>query len=380
MAFKPLEPAGPSRRQLILVGSGLLLAAVATAGAWLALNAPSSRPSAPDARTLAMQPQDSTCQMAPAAAIAGAADGRFPLMADLSGLISADIASLVVLGQEVAAARPRDAEVAFLMSCRLAERLKGVDSVESADARQQLALHYARLGAAAGPGAGGPQAELTQRAEKLHAESQQTYHARLGKTHEKSRLAAEGLAATRQTLAQAKAPQAAPLVPLPAPEPVARQPVQEASLATPLSARPLQAQAMPAPPPAPAAARLRPQPTVAAKAAPMAPPRARAPTAVRPIPSFNCAKARSIPEKMICADPQLAQLDRDLGRLHARARNAAPDHAAFRRQSDQEWLRREANCRDRQCLLRWYAQRREQLVSQIEGPHQARAFRYGAGD
>jgi uncharacterized protein len=85
-----------------------------------------------------------------------------------------------------------------------------------------------------------------------------------------------------------------------------------------------------------------------------------------PAPSFDCARARSRPEQIICSDAQLARMDRELGRLHARARNASADPAGFRRQNDQEWRNRESNCRDRDCLVRWYAHRREQLLSEIE--------------
>jgi uncharacterized protein len=69
---------------------------------------------------------------------------------------------------------------------------------------------------------------------------------------------------------------------------------------------------------------------------------------------------------MICSDAELARLDRELGRLHARAKSAAPDAAAFKRQNDQEWRRREATCRDRECLLQWYGERREQLMGELD--------------
>ena len=78
-------------------------------------------------------------------------------------------------------------------------------------------------------------------------------------------------------------------------------------------------------------------------------------------PSFDCAKARSRPERLICSDAELARLDRDTGRLHARAKAAARDPAAFKRQNDREWKQREADCRDKACLLAWYANRRAQL-------------------
>lgn len=83
-------------------------------------------------------------------------------------------------------------------------------------------------------------------------------------------------------------------------------------------------------------------------------------------PSFDCAKARSSPERIICADPELSRRDRELGRLHARAKAAAPDPAAFKRQNDEEWRLRESSCRDRACLLAWYDHRREQLMETLE--------------
>jgi uncharacterized protein len=84
--------------------------------------------------------------------------------------------------------------------------------------------------------------------------------------------------------------------------------------------------------------------------------------------SFDCGKARSRAERIICSDGELARQDRELGRLYARARDAAPDSAAFRRQNEQEWRRRETTCDDRECLLRWYAQRRSQLNAELSLP------------
>ena len=98
--------------------------------------------------------------------------------------------------------------------------------------------------------------------------------------------------------------------------------------------------------------------------------RATAPTP-RVSPSFDCRAARLKNEKLICGDAELAQLDRDLGRLYAQAKAAAPDRAAFQRQSDQAWARREAECSDKACLQRWYAERRAQLQADLSGRRQA---------
>jgi type IV secretory pathway TrbL component len=119
--------------------------------------------------------------------------------------------------------------------------------------------------------------------------------------------------------------------------------------------------------PSPAAPRAAPQRPAEpsqriAMGAPAAPPSTQA--TVRP--SFDCAKARSRAERLICADPELARLDRELGQLHARAKAAAPDAAAFRRENDAQWRRRETSCFDRECLLAWYAQRRAQLEARLE--------------
>jgi hypothetical protein len=120
-----------------------------------------------------------------------------------------------------------------------------------------------------------------------------------------------------------------------------------------------------------------PAPATATAAAPdpvhasTAPARARAPApasppveVVRARPSFDCARARSTPERLICGDDELSSLDNELGQIYARAKRAAADPVAFQRVSEREWRRREIECRTRECLLDWYAQRRRQLLAQ----------------
>ncbi len=171
--------------------------------------------------------QRATCNVEPATPAAGEADGRFPLHASVAGLVAADIASLIVIGDEAAATgRPRDAEAAYLMSCRLADKLKGAGSAELADAKYQLGAHYARLALGGGVVSGADRAELLRRAEPLYLDSLQASVALRGEAHEKSQLAAQGLAALRQTAAQGNNVQPAPAtasapVPAPAPERVA---------------------------------------------------------------------------------------------------------------------------------------------------------------
>jgi hypothetical protein len=297
------------------------------------------------------------CPSSPLAKSRSAEDGKFEVLDSISDKRAPDVAALIVIGKEAAAAgRARDAEVAFIMACRVATQLEP-GGVALADAKYELGWHYGNL---ARDGAAGPPEQFAQRARAFYGEAWGVYTARLGRTSEKTRFAEEGLA----------------------------------SLDTPPAAENVAVR----PPPPPAAAAARPerqgnrgQETVASRSQPVAPaprPQAReglsraapvdtrvsgagaAPVAPRPAPagprpSFDCAKARSTPQKLICGDPQLAQLDRELGRLYAQAKAGAADPARFRRHSDAQWRRREAICGDRECLLAWYAQRRAELLDDL---------------
>jgi uncharacterized protein len=91
-----------------------------------------------------------------------------------------------------------------------------------------------------------------------------------------------------------------------------------------------------------------------------------APSPTHVSPSFDCTKARSQPERLICTDPELAALDAELSTLYEKARAAAPNKVAFARQNRAEWKRREATCSAKQCILDWYALRRRQLTAVLE--------------
>ena len=360
-----------TKPQGAVFAAGLVLVVVVLFVAWRVVA--SSSPLKSKAQTAALVPQSpliesnqaSACPAQPFIGVASQKDGQFPFQSDLAGLTATEIGSFIVIGKESASAgRPRDAETALLMACRLADKLKGTGSVESADAKYQLGWHYAALAhQSTFESAAKARDELLARAQLLYSDSLNTYQARFGEAHEKSRFAAEGLASVRQTLAQA---QTVSLLSEPRASGVARkasEPVKSAVSSQSAAA---------------SAPRSTPRKTELAKAAP---PSRQAPNptaqAARMAPSFDCRRARSVPEKMICSDAELARLDRELGRVFARARNATSDRAAFRRQQDHEWLRREATCRDRDCLLRWYEARREQLIREIEGqrPLSAKATR-----
>lgn len=89
-------------------------------------------------------------------------------------------------------------------------------------------------------------------------------------------------------------------------------------------------------------------------------------------PSFDCAKASSTSEKLICGNGDLAALDRELAEFYARAKQRAEqwefigdggETAAewFETNRAEEWSWREENCTDADCLLRWYAKRKALL-------------------
>ena len=71
--------------------------------------------------------------------------------------------------------------------------------------------------------------------------------------------------------------------------------------------------------------------------------------------SFDCSKAGSIPQYLICHDSDLAASDRSLADLVQKARTAAQDQAAFSDRLRKQWNFREKNCKDKACLTSWYS-------------------------
>jgi uncharacterized protein len=74
--------------------------------------------------------------------------------------------------------------------------------------------------------------------------------------------------------------------------------------------------------------------------------------------SFDCTKASTDIEKMVCTDPDLSTLDERLGRLYQAATQTNPDLKA----AQQGWLRSQRNvCHDTACLNQAYQQRITEL-------------------
>jgi uncharacterized protein YecT (DUF1311 family) len=84
-------------------------------------------------------------------------------------------------------------------------------------------------------------------------------------------------------------------------------------------------------------------------------------------PSFDCSKAKSTSEKLICSDSQLAKEDNQLSELYKSAKLKAKDPAAFKAMTTAAWKEREANCFDKACLLKWYAGRKIVYQNIING-------------
>jgi hypothetical protein len=359
----PPEPRLPVMVMLAIAVNVLLIAAVA----WgiqsrrdpiheIAAAALDGTASAHSAKTNATVASARTeCPLRPLLAAApGGKDGHVFPPAEVDGKTAGDIDALLVAGKEAAAAGlVRDAEVDFLTSCRVADALKGAGSMDSANARYELARHYVTVADDPRTSSIPDRTALFARAQAYYEDSLQRFRAEWGDANEKTRYAAQGLEGARAALAQATRPSddadAAA---------TARMGASPASASAPQEPESVPEQPPHAAAPSAAATAKNVKPRHAMTAA--APHRAGLPQ-----PSFDCRKARSYSERTICADPVLAQLDRDLGRLHARAKRAAADPAAFNRQNNAEWHRREATCRDRSCLLRWYSDRRQQLTQYL---------------
>lgn len=93
--------------------------------------------------------------------------------------------------------------------------------------------------------------------------------------------------------------------------------------------------------------------------------------------SFDCAKAVSLTEMTICNDPELSRLDEELSGIYQGAKAKTADQEAFRRQTQAAWKWRETNCRSKECLINWYAQRKATLLTIADLPIDAKCLKAG---
>lgn len=83
-------------------------------------------------------------------------------------------------------------------------------------------------------------------------------------------------------------------------------------------------------------------------------------------PSFDCSKAKSTSENLICDDAELSALDSNLSQLHKEAKALVVDQKAFQQATVAAWKLREQNCEDKICLLEWFDSRKQHYQAIIE--------------
>jgi uncharacterized protein YecT (DUF1311 family) len=163
------------------------------------------------------------------------------------------------------------------------------------------------------------------------------------------------LAAVAPAAAPTPAPvAAAPTAPVPEAAPAATEvPAQQVAVATKSVDDAAPAEKTSAMPAAPVPQ--NPEPEPAAVVAPAAP--AAAETA-RTKPSFDCTKAGSVIEHLICKDEALAKLDLDLAQAYKAAASRENADKAALRTEQLSWLKNGRNkCATPECLSAAYAQR-----------------------
>lgn len=84
-------------------------------------------------------------------------------------------------------------------------------------------------------------------------------------------------------------------------------------------------------------------------------------------PSFDCNKASSTSELLICNDSELAKLDSDLAETYQKAKSITMNDDAFKEAAKAAWKWRESFCRDKECLVKWYIERNNELLKIIQG-------------
>lgn len=252
-------------------------------------------------------PVGGTCPTQPLAQAQGSDDGQFALQAALATGASTDPSAFLTVAREAAEqGRVRDAEVALMAACHVAERSYGQPSAPVADIKSQMGQHYVVL--AAQEGLATARDQLLQRASALFAESASTYAAALGKNASKTRLAERRLAALRE------------------PDPTL-------------------------PPPTP---------LMVARPAPRAEPEAAPPTA-----RLGAARSTSLAERPPLRSEDLGKVEQDLDRLYDQARAVSRDPAGVQRRHQQALAQRSACRGDAECLRGWYAERKRALFGEF---------------
>lgn len=269
-----------------------------------------SKPLAPAAARPAPAVAAATCPTKPLAMQRDAQDGRFQLDAVLASNSPAQPGAYLAVAREAAQdGRLRDAEVALLAACHLTERASGSQSVPLADLKTELGQEYVVLAAEA---ADDQQRQLLlQRAATLLTESANAYAAALGRESSKARMAQQRLASLREPgiLHAGRGALSGP-----------NTNVMGAARESAEAHEPLGA-------------------------------------------GDSCSGSAA--RQLICSDPELAQMESDMRRLHAQASSVTRDARGMRQRDSHALAVRDSGCQDKACLKRWFAQRRSQLLAEF---------------
>lgn len=259
------------------------------------------------------------CGFEPLLAPASNRDGRFTLEPAAGGEPPSLRGYLAAAREAARQGRLRDSEVALLVACRFAAGQSPRVSVPVADVQSLLGQRY--LEAADAQRDEAVRSVLLERAEGLLEQSLLAYTLVLGSDASKSRMAARRVALLTQ-LRERQVPFAT------AATDGALLPPGSPTLATlGAGAQPLWGGLVP-----PAAA--------------------------------DAAAARGA-AALISSDPELTQLEANLARLQAQAATVTRDPAGLRERSDRARAQRDAQCRDKPCLVRWYEQRKRELFAEF---------------
>ena len=82
--------------------------------------------------------------------------------------------------------------------------------------------------------------------------------------------------------------------------------------------------------------------------------------------SFDCSKAKSTPENLICNNAELAAADLELAKSVEQARIMVADKKAFTQRLRKQWNYREKNCVNTECLSAWFIYMNNELDKIIQ--------------
>ncbi|MTD27793.1 DUF4431 domain-containing protein [Erwinia sorbitola] len=77
--------------------------------------------------------------------------------------------------------------------------------------------------------------------------------------------------------------------------------------------------------------------------------------------SFDCTKASSVSEKLICTTPALSQADDRLAKVYREAKTASGNSSEFRQMTKENWRLRQ-QCQTVSCLSDWYTHSQQKYL------------------